>query len=241
MTDKKQGAMSISETAEYWSVSRGTAYAILRENPWIRVLAIYGSKRAVPVEDAQKYLARCKIVGISAKSGKIRSVEWQSPPPGQGARRHAVAGRRRAAPPTRTRRIRRLKANGADPRHNVHKSTPSFSSAADARYFNDRTFFRKGRASQLRSVQCTTSTPTSRPPRGRKTRARARPLCRNTRSTSSARITPTTPGRNDWGYMKAYTSMGSSFRWSSGATRSWMVATAPCSAGNFALRSGTMT
>ncbi len=75
MTDKKQGAMSISETAEYWSVSRGTAYAILRENPWIRVLAIYGSKRAVPVEDAQKYLARCKIVGISAKSGKIRSVE----------------------------------------------------------------------------------------------------------------------------------------------------------------------
>jgi len=75
MSDIKQGAMSIPQTAKYWSVSRGTAYAILRENPWIRVLAIYGSKRAVPVEDAEKYLSRCKIVGISAKSNKLKGVE----------------------------------------------------------------------------------------------------------------------------------------------------------------------
>jgi hypothetical protein len=74
--DTKQLALSIAQTARAWSVSRGTTYSILKKNPWIRVLAIYGSKRAIPIEDVEEYVRRCKRVGVGAdeNSNKGRSV-----------------------------------------------------------------------------------------------------------------------------------------------------------------------
>jgi hypothetical protein len=75
--DMKPLAVSFPGAAKAWSVCRGTAYKIVKENPWIRVLAVYGSKRAIPYEDVEEYLRRCKNVGVSAdtNSNKLKSVE----------------------------------------------------------------------------------------------------------------------------------------------------------------------
>jgi hypothetical protein len=74
--DVKPLALSIAQAARAWSVSRGTAYSIIKQNPWIRVIQVYGSKRAIVYEDVEKYIARCKTVGVSsdADSAKMVSV-----------------------------------------------------------------------------------------------------------------------------------------------------------------------
>jgi hypothetical protein len=56
--DIKPVAMSIAQAAKAWSVSRGSAYAIIRANPWIRVIKIHGTKRAIPYEDVASYVSR---------------------------------------------------------------------------------------------------------------------------------------------------------------------------------------
>jgi len=70
-------AVSFAGAAKAWGVCRGTAYKIVKENPWIRVLAVYGPKRAIPYEDVEEYLRRCKTVGVGAdtNSNKMKSVE----------------------------------------------------------------------------------------------------------------------------------------------------------------------
>jgi hypothetical protein len=76
-TDIKPIALSLAQAAKAWSVSRGTAYAIIRHNPWIRVIKIHGSKRAIPYEDVIGYVNRCAVVGVGANesSKKIKSIK----------------------------------------------------------------------------------------------------------------------------------------------------------------------
>jgi hypothetical protein len=74
--DIKPVAMSIAQAAKAWSVSRGSAYAIIRANPWIRVIKIHGTKRAIPYEDVASYVSRCAVVGIAGQEqNKMRSIK----------------------------------------------------------------------------------------------------------------------------------------------------------------------
>ena len=91
-------ALSIAQAAKAWSVSRGTAYAILRENPWIRVIHVYGSKRAIGYEDVEKYIARCKTVGVSSNADSAKMVSVEAAASAAHARKAAKTTRGAPAP-----------------------------------------------------------------------------------------------------------------------------------------------
>ncbi len=57
------------------SVSRSSMYGILRSHPEIRLLKVVGSKRAIPIEDIEKFARSCAVVGVGRSGGKMRSVE----------------------------------------------------------------------------------------------------------------------------------------------------------------------
>jgi len=67
-------ALSFKGLAVAWDCSVNTARAIVKENSWMRVIKLFGSRRVVPYEDAEEYIRRCEVVGSSDDSGKMRSV-----------------------------------------------------------------------------------------------------------------------------------------------------------------------